>query len=80
MHDLAEFDPHPFAKMDNCGKRTVKELASLLRQYFVSLPNSSVEFYRKSRASWLRYAGPASRVRVSRFLFSFNIKLTRLRR
>ncbi|MGC2704335.1 MAG: DNA-directed RNA polymerase subunit alpha C-terminal domain-containing protein [Candidatus Acidiferrales bacterium] len=58
VHDLAEFDPDSFAKMDNCGKRTVKELASLLRQYFVSLPNSSVEFYRKSRASWLRYAGP----------------------
>lgn len=60
VNDLAQIDPETLVHTANCGRRTVKELANVVRQYFSSLPGSAMEFYRETRTRWLRHAATAA--------------------
>lgn len=59
VNDLAQLSPGTLAGVENCGKKTIKELAMLLKGYFASLPSSGMDFYRNTRSIWLRYATSA---------------------
>ena len=56
LNDLAQIHPRSLAESENCGRRTLIELGTLLKEYFASLPPSAMVFYRDTRASWLGYA------------------------
>jgi Bacterial RNA polymerase, alpha chain C terminal domain len=60
VNDLALISPRRVATIENCGRRTITELASLLKEYFASLPSCAAVFYRSTRASWLQYATSAA--------------------
>jgi Bacterial RNA polymerase, alpha chain C terminal domain/Sigma-70, region 4 len=60
VHDLAQVDPGTLMDTANCGRRTVKELAGLLKGYFASLPSSAMGFYRDTWARWIRLAPTAA--------------------
>jgi hypothetical protein len=70
LDDLAQISPDFLIKNKNCGRKTIQELATLLKQYFESLPSSAVTFYGARRASWLRHAnGVASNDERSAAIF-----------
>jgi hypothetical protein len=56
LNNLAQISPEALYKSENCGRRTIRELANLLRGYFDSLPPYAHEFYRATRLSWVKQA------------------------
>lgn len=60
LNDLAQISPETLIKVGNCGRKTITELATLLKEYFASLPSSAVAFYHGNGARWLRRANPVA--------------------
>ena len=56
LDDLARIGPDVLLGSENCGRGTIKELATLLGEYFTSLPISAIAFYGSTGAGWLREA------------------------
>jgi DNA-directed RNA polymerase alpha subunit len=60
VHELALTSPDQLLKVANLGRKTLRELAGALEEYFSSLEPPSLTIYEESYALWKRYFASGS--------------------